>query len=105
MKKKTVKPKDTGDDEDQGVKVTAQLLGPLLPSAEILKGNKMPASHLRLSPQIPRRSALKSKIKAISSNNDKARKELESLGNYESDSGDEGKKKAPLKWCPRLAAR
>lgn len=93
MKKKTMKPKDTGDDEDQGVKVTTPLIGPLLPSAEILKSNKN-ASQLSSSlPADPQASALKSKIKAVSSNNDKARKELESLGDYESDSDEEGKKK------------
>ena len=93
MKKKMVKSKDTGDNEDQGVKVTTPLLGPLLPSAEILKGNKNANQSSSSIPIDPQASALKSKIKAISSNNDKARKEFESLGDYESDSGEEGKKK------------
>lgn len=90
MKKKIVKPKETTDDEDQGIKVDAPLMGPLLPSVEISRNkenltNRPPPG----TPADPQASALKSKIKSVSKNTDQARKALESLGNYESDSDDE----------------
>lgn len=89
MKKKVQRDRDdTDEEEDKGVRVNAPLIGPLLPSAEITK-NGITTSQPS-SPIDPQAMSLKSKIQAIAQT--KARKALESLGNYDSEDGSGGEK-------------
>jgi len=89
MKKKVQRDRDdTDEEEDKGVRVNAPLIGPLLPSAEITKnGVTTPQPS---SPIDPQAMSLKSKIQAVAQT--KARKALESLGNYDSEDGSSDEK-------------
>ena len=62
-----------GDDEDKGVKVSPPFIGPLIPSPVAVENDTHPD---------PQALSLKSKIKAAAE--DSARRTLENLGNYDS---------------------
>jgi ubiquitin carboxyl-terminal hydrolase 36/42 len=82
MKEKVLKNRGDADkEEDKGVKLTAPLIGPLLPSAEIT-GNGTTTTPPS-SPIDPQAMSLKSKIQAVAQT--QARKALENLGNYDSE--------------------
>jgi ubiquitin carboxyl-terminal hydrolase 36/42 len=89
MKKKIQRDRDdTDEEEDKGVRVDVPLIGPLLPSVEIAM-NGITTSQPS-SPIDPQAMSLKSKIQAVAQT--KARKALESLGNYDSEDGSSDEK-------------
>jgi ubiquitin carboxyl-terminal hydrolase 36/42 len=78
---KVLNNREDADEEDKGVKLTAPLIGPLLPSAEITQNGTTTTQPS--SPIDPQAMSLKSKIQAVAQT--QARKALESLGNYDSE--------------------
>lgn len=78
-------PTSDTEGEDQGVKLDAPLIGPLLPSPHINGTPKKLAESPKVDPQA---AALKAKIEAL--RKDKAKKALGSLANYASDSDSDG---------------
>lgn len=89
MKKRVQRDRDDMvEEEDKGVIVNAPLIGPLLPSAEIIKNGATTSQPS--SPIDPQAMSLKSKIQAVAQT--KARKALESLGNYDSEDGSSDEK-------------
>jgi len=82
MKEKVLKNReDAEEEEDKGVKLTAPLIGPVLPPTEITR-NGTTATQVS-SPIDPQAMSLKSKIQAVAQT--QARKALENLGNYDSE--------------------
>ncbi|KAH9482542.1 Ubiquitin carboxyl-terminal hydrolase 36 [Psilocybe cubensis] len=76
----------SSSDEDQGVKISAPFIGPLLPSAEI----SVNVANLTPNPPTdPQAANLKSRIQAAAKA--KASSALESLGNYDSEESDNDK--------------
>lgn len=93
-------PTSDTEDEDQGVKLNAPLIGPLLPSPHI---NSSPSKSVESSKTDPQAAVLKAKIEAV--NKSKAKQTFDSLANYSSDSdpeddddgGDKGQASSPQK--------
>jgi len=85
MKKKIQKSR-FDDEEDKGVKVSAPVLGPLLPSPAIASNSKLTVNGSP-SPVDPQALSLKSKIEGLVKS--KPSKALENLGDYASDDDDD----------------
>lgn len=77
-------PTSDTEDEDQGVKLEAPIIGPLLPSPHINGSSSKSVEPPKIDPQA---AALKAKIEALRKN--KAKKALDSLAGYASESEQE----------------
>ncbi|KAF4619502.1 hypothetical protein D9613_005272 [Agrocybe pediades] len=86
MKKKVQKPLPEEDDEDRGEKVSAPLIGPLLPPPAIISNSAVKVNGSR-EPIDPQALTLKSKIAQAAQKTPS--KALENLGQYASDDDDE----------------